>query len=91
MNSLLNYLFNGQGRCYVHDTGDMQIRYVFEFNLSAVELAIMLNSGAIPRPAGVKASVMQLAPSGTFGFREAGGQPFGSGVFFNSSQIQSVS
>lgn len=89
LNQLLLYLFKGEGRCYVHDTGQMMLRYVFEFDLSAVELAIMLNSGAVPRPAGVQATVMQLAPSTTFGFAEAtGSQPFGQGVFFTSSGLR---
>lgn len=91
LNKLLNYLFAGEGRCYVVDTGSMQLRYVFEFNLTASELSIMLYSGAIPRPAGVQASVMQITPSQTFGFNGQG-QPFGSGVFFNPTiGLQNVS
>lgn len=89
LNELLLYLFAGQGRAYVHDTGAMMLRYVFEFDLSAVELAIMLNSGAVPRPAGVKATIMTIDPHTTFGFAEAtGSQPFGQGVFFTSSGLR---
>lgn len=90
MNALLRYLFAGEGRCYVSDTGSMSIRYVFEFNLSPVELSIMLNSGAVPRPAGVLVQVMQLDVATTFGFNEAGLQPFGSGTFFTSSGLQNA-
>ncbi|NWC11947.1 DUF2612 domain-containing protein [Pseudomonas agarici] len=90
LNALLRYLFAGEGRCYVVDTGGMQMRYVFEFTLSPVDLAIMLNSGAIPRSAGVLVSVMQLDPATTFGFAEASLQPFGQGVFFSSSGIQNA-
>lgn len=89
LNAMLKYFFSG--RSYVHDTGDMQLRYVFEFDLSPFELAIMLNSGAIPRPAGVLANVMQVNPSATFGFFEAGGQPFNQGSFFNSQGLQYAS
>lgn len=39
----------------------MSITYVFEFHLSAVELAIVSQSGAIPKPTGVQARVLQLA------------------------------
>lgn len=91
LNKLLRYLFAGEGRCYVVDTGGMQVRYVFEFALSDVELAIMLNSGAVPRSAGVLVSVMQVDPSTTFGFAEAtGSQPFDQGVFFSSSGLQNA-
>lgn len=88
LNALLRYLFAGEGRCYVVDTGGMRSRYVFEFQLSAVELAIMLSSGAVPRSAGVLVSVMQVDPSSTFGFAEAGLQPFGSGTFFSPLGLQ---
>lgn len=40
---------------------NMSITYVFEFALSAVELAIVSQSGAIPKPTGVKARVLQNA------------------------------
>lgn len=90
LNQLLRYLFAGEGRCYVVDTGGMQVRYVFEFVLSDVELAIMINSGAVPRSAGVLVSVMQLDPSTTFGFAEAGLQPFEQGIFFTSSGLQNA-
>ncbi|PTQ70283.1 DUF2612 domain-containing protein [Pseudomonas sp. GV071] len=88
LNALLRYLFAGEGRAYVVDTGGMQVRYVFEFSLSAVELAIMLHSGAVPRSAGVRVTILQLDPSTTFGFAEAGLQPFGQGTFFTQSGLQ---
>lgn len=88
LNALLRYLFAGEGRCYVVDTGGMRSRYVFEFQLSAVELAIMLSSGAVPRPAGVLISIMQVDPATTFGFAEAGLQPFGSGTFISPLGLQ---
>lgn len=86
LNQLLKNLFAGRGRCYVSDTGQMQMRFVFEFALLPYEIAIMTQSGAIPRPAAVQAQVLQVDIPGTFGFSEALlSQPFGSGVFFNSS------
>lgn len=39
----------------------MSLTYVFEFALSSVELAIVTQSGAIPKPVGVQARVLQLA------------------------------
>lgn len=90
LNKLLAFLFEGEGRAYVVDTGGMTFRFVFEFILSDVERSIMLNSTAIPRPAGVLAQVMTVDPAHTFGFNEAGGQPFGSGVFFTQSGLQNA-
>lgn len=40
---------------------NMTITYVFEFALSPVELAIVSQSGAIPKPTGVRALVLQNA------------------------------
>lgn len=91
INRLLQNLFAGRGRCYVADTGNMQMRYVFEFALQPFELAIMTQSGAVPRPAAVLASVLQVDLPHTFGFQEGGMQPFGSGVFFTSSGLLNVS
>lgn len=53
LNALLTALFGDQGRCYVADLGNMQMRYVFEFALDPVSLAILTGSGAVPKPAGV--------------------------------------
>lgn len=91
INRMLQFLFAGEGRCYVQDTGDMTQRFVFEFNLTPVQLAIMLTSGIISRAAGVLSYVMTYDSDNTFGFAEAGGQPFGQGTFFTSSQLQVAS
>lgn len=84
MNQLLQNLFVGRGRCYVNDLGGMALRYTFEFPLEPFELAIITQSGAMPRPAGVMAFVIQLDPAATFGFSEAGSlsAPFDQGVFY---------
>jgi len=87
LNRLLSNLFAGRGRCYVSDTGNMEFRYVFEFALEPYEIAILTQSGAIPKPAAVQASVLQVDLPTTFGFREALMQPFGSGAFFTSSGL----
>lgn len=87
LNNLLQVLFAGRGRCYVVDTGAMQIRYVFEFILQPYEQSIFTNSNAIARPAGVGASLLIVDVPGTFGFAEAtGSQPFNQGVFFDPSR-----
>jgi hypothetical protein len=82
INQLLQNMFAGRGRCYVNDMGGMALRYTFEFDLTPYEFAIMTQSGALPRPAGVNASLFQSALP-LFGFSEAGvsAAPFGQGVF----------
>lgn len=87
LNRLLSNLFAGRGRCYVSDTGNMEFRYVFEFALEPYEIAILTQSGVIPKPAAVFANVLQVDSPSTFGFKEALMQPFGSGVFFTSSGL----
>ena len=91
LNQLLQSLFINRGRCYVNDLGDMRMRYTFEFLLTSFELAIMLNAGIIPKPAGVQAQLINLELP-VFGFSEAGtvtSAPFGQGTFRteNSSYV----
>lgn len=83
INQLLRNLFPNRGKCYVRDEGGMRITFVFEFLLKPHELAILEQSGAVPRPAAVKSAILQLLTPSTFGFLEADGLPFGEGVFFN--------
>jgi len=88
LNRLLQVLFAGRGRTYVTDTGQMEMRYVFEFTLQPFELAIITQSGALARPAAVKARAVTVDIPSTFGFAEAGiYQPFGQGVFFSTSGL----
>lgn len=83
LNILLRQLFQGR-RCYVADLGGMRMNYVFEFRLTELEYAILTQSGALPRPAGVLVNIVQILPGETFGFAESGNfQPFGQGVFWN--------
>lgn len=57
-NQMLLSLFPSRGNCYVTDGGDMTMTYTFVFALSAVELAIVENSGVLPKPVGVSVSVI---------------------------------
>ena len=90
LNNSLYYLFGDQGDTFVAVTGVMSMSYVFGFNLSPVEWAILLNSNAIAKPAGVSVSIMSLDFNNTFGFAEAEMQPFESGTFFPDSGIQNA-
>lgn len=58
INNLLMLLFPNQGNCYVTDLGNMQMTYTFKQPLSAVQQAIVFQSGVLPRPAGVLATVI---------------------------------
>lgn len=58
LNRLLLTLFPNRGNCYVTDGLDMTMTYTFEFTLTAVELSIVTNSGVLPRPTGVAATII---------------------------------
>ncbi|MGP2516359.1 DUF2612 domain-containing protein [Yersinia sp. 2545 StPb PI] len=90
LNKLLRYLFANRGIVFVTDTGGMEIRYVFGFDLTPVERSIVLNSTAIPRSAGVLAQMMITNFDNTFGFAEAGLAPFDQGTFFPDSGLQNA-
>ena len=55
-NQLLQNLF-GAGQAYVTDPGTMSFVITLNFVPSAIQLAILQNSGVIPRPAGVSFTV----------------------------------
>jgi hypothetical protein len=61
INQLLLNLFPGRGNCYVVDrpSGVMTMAYAFDFTLTPVELAIIGQSGALPKPTGVSATIIQ--------------------------------
>lgn len=90
INRLLRYLFSGRGDVFVAINGVMSIRYVFSFELTPVEEAIMLNSNAVTKPAGVSVDLMSLDFNNTFGFNEQNLQPFNSGTLFPDSGIRNA-
>jgi hypothetical protein len=57
INQILLRLFPNRGNCFVTDGLDMTMEYTFQFILSPVELAIVAQSGALPKPTGVSATV----------------------------------
>jgi len=60
INQLLINLFPNRGNCYVVDDGDMHLTYTFLFKLSAVEKAVIAQSGILMRPAGVLATYQEI-------------------------------
>jgi uncharacterized protein DUF2612 len=63
INQLLLNLFPGLGTCYVADGENLTMTYTFKFPLTPVQLAIVQNSGVLPRTSGVAASVSVQVPS----------------------------
>lgn len=56
INAILMLLFGSQGNAWVIDNGNMTMTYAFDFTISAVDAAILENSGVMPRPCGVQVS-----------------------------------
>lgn len=87
INALLQSLFKGRGRCYVIDGRNMTMRFTFEFYLQPFEVAILTQSGILPRPTGVDFSYIQVPVHNVFGFAEAGiesAAPFDQGTFYEA-------
>ena len=91
LNTLLQNMFIGRGRCYVNDIGGMAMRYTFEFVLTPYEFAIMTQSGALPRPGGVRSSLIATELP-VFGFSEAGygASPFGQAPFISEGASYAI-
>lgn len=58
INQLLLNLFPSRGNCYCTDGGDMTMTYTFGFPISLPERAVLEQSGALPKPVGVSATVV---------------------------------
>lgn len=82
INAVMKAMFTGPSYCLI--VGHMQIRYVFEFDLTAYQRYLVYDSGILPRPCGVGVSVL-INPPGNFGFNGSGLQPFSQGVFYNGA------
>lgn len=54
---LMNILFPNRGTCYVKDNTDMTMVYTFDFPLYSYEVSIIANSGVMPTPCGVFATI----------------------------------
>lgn len=67
INRALEILFAGRGDVYVHDLQNMSMLYTFYFQPTEAELYMLSNSGAVPRPSGVRISYQAIRKS-HFGF-----------------------
>jgi hypothetical protein len=59
INAILLALFPNRGNCYATDGHDMTMTYTFAFFLTSVELAIIGQTGVLPKPVGVTSQVVQ--------------------------------
>lgn len=80
LNSLLSDIFEGKFVCAL-ETGPMQLRFVFGFNLKPFDRAILANYGILNRGAGVGWEWYEEDIGGVFGFNGSHLQPFGQGTF----------
>lgn len=62
INQILLNLFPGLGACYIVE-GSLTMTYTFKFPLTPVQLAIVQNSGVLPRTSGVAVSVQVIPPT----------------------------
>lgn len=60
INQILLNLFPNRGNCYVTDGQNMTMTYTFKFLLTPVEKAIVSESGVLPKPVGVAATIIQI-------------------------------
>lgn len=60
INQLLINLFPHRGNAYVIDNENMNMVYNFNFVLTPVELAILGQSGVLPKPVGVSATIVEV-------------------------------
>ncbi len=84
LNQLLTNMFATIGRCYVLDMGGMTMRLTFEFWLEPWQYVVILQYGAVPRPAGVLMYIFQVDIDTIFGFYGTQLQPFNQGTFFRT-------
>ncbi|EOS94767.1 DUF2612 domain-containing protein [Erwinia tracheiphila] len=80
INRFLTILFNGRGRAYCVDYGDMRMGIFCEFELAPYEISILKNYDVLPIPSGVLVTAHQIAPP-YFGFSDDS-YPFNDGTFF---------
>lgn len=61
INQILLGLFPNRGNCFVTDDGNMTMRYLFNFPLTIQEESWLFQSGILPRPPGVNATIVQIS------------------------------
>lgn len=86
INELLQFIFGKYGKAYVEDGYDMTMTYHFNFNLTSLQIEVLRSTNLLPRPAGVKISVIAVSKE-VFGFNGSGCQPFNQAPFAVYSSV----
>ncbi len=60
INRMLQYIFGEMGNAYLKDNLDMSQTYMFGFTLPAETKFMLDNSDVLPRPAGVRSSIVEF-------------------------------
>lgn len=89
INELINKLFPNRGKSYVLDRGKMSMRYVLHWQPTEIETAIIMQSGVLPRPAGVQIDLF-IVPIPCFGFKGSNLAPFGQGTFMKEVKFNAI-
>ena len=55
INAIMGFLFAGRGNAYVQDPGSMTLIYTLDFAATNVDLAMIYQTGVLPKPTGVRA------------------------------------
>ncbi len=84
LNRLLTQIFSGMGIVFVQDNLNMTLTYVFLFQPTIAQLAIVKSSGALPRPAGVQVGYVFQNTFGPLNTEPLNTAPLGS---FSTQQV----
>jgi len=93
INQLLRNWMAGRGKTYCTDLGNMEMGYVFEFELEPFEITILTQSKIFLRPAGVGGFGM-TTNFPVFGFKGMGtayAAPFGQAPFISQGALVAIS
>lgn len=82
INRLLIAMFRDRGRAYFMKIGTMKARYIFDFDLTPYEKAIITQSNVLPQPSGVQVDFYEPKKRQFFGFADTNFTPFDNGVFY---------
>lgn len=88
INSYLNFIFAPYATetsypAYVQDNRDMTVSYIFNFQPTDEELALIYSRSFLPTPAGVEDNIIVLTEDAIFGFEGSGFQPWNQAPFWS--------
>lgn len=92
INKYLNFIFspyvtNTSWAVIVQDNLDMTITYIFNFEPTDEELALIYSRNFLPTPAGVEDKIYIMDPKNIFGFDGTGFQPWNQAPFWDGRYI----